>query len=628
MELAVTLTIEAGKALLLLLASAAVILLLKESPARLRAVVLGTALVGSIALPLFSAVVPPVRVPVPIAVPDAAESDTAVVPTGTARTAVDRVFRLEAIDSPPIPSSETRLGPAPRDRAVIGAWLIGVLVVITRQLVSARRTIGVIRRAEPVTDPVVLNLLEAAKVRTGCRSRVRVVAGPEIGIPAVFGVIRPVILLPAHFTTWVEDRLGTVLRHELVHIARHDWPVRMASRIACAIYWFNPLAWWALSRLHLEQELACDEEVVSFGSRPSSYACHLLGIARVAVREPALAAAGLQMARRSDLEERIMKLLQRPDHRRVGFAIILPALLLTAALVPAIASVRPEPAERRASPALKAAVDEVRRIEEGLDPHLAVIEAAELDMEPVIAEIEALEAQIDHEALMKIDDEMAPIIERMRNVEIDLAPFHEQLEALRERLESMTLDIDDGTIEDVQRQIREQMQAHQAELESIHIEMAPFREQLERFHEQLAELTAEQTARIRQQMMVNHEILEQRRRELERQHEALEPLREEAEAVGMRIKTALATDVAAVLRFHLGVVASPDAPYREAAERIVERGSIHIHDDVLELNASRSEVREIVEDLFSPGRVATRNAFDQALDAAIDAVTELRLELE
>jgi len=172
------------------------------------------------------------------------------------------------------------------------------------------------------------------------------------------------------------------------------------------------------------------------------------------------------------------------------------------------------------------------------------------------------------------------------------------------------------------------MQAHQAELESIHIEMAPFREQLERFHEQLAELTAEQTARIRQQMMVNHEILEQRRREPERQHEALEPLREEAEAVGMRIKTALATDVAAVLRFHLGVVASPDAPYREAAERIVERGSIHIHDDVLELNVSRSEVREIVEDLFSPGRVATRNAFDQALDAAIDAVTELRLELE
>jgi beta-lactamase regulating signal transducer with metallopeptidase domain len=638
MELSTTVAVESVKALLLLTASVAIVLTLKGRPARIRAMILGTALIGTLLIPLASVIVPSVPVPVPVELSPAGDS-LATAPAGNART-----FELSgrlvdgSVRTTDVPGS-TAVGRSVAipdwDAILLGVWLIGAVAFLGRQTLSTWHTTRIIRRAQPVDRPETVDLLDDIRDETSCRRPVRLVASPEVSVPAVFGAIRPVVLLPAHYTTWLEDRLTAVLQHELTHIARFDWPVRMAARLACAVYWFNPIGWWAARRLDLEQELACDEEVLSLGTRPSSYACHLLGIARVAIHEPALAAAGLQMARRSDLEERIMRLLKRPNHRRVGLAVILPAVLLTAALVPAIASVQPESSERRASPALKSAMEDLQRVEEEMEPHIERIGDVEIDMAPILAEIEAWEAEIDFEALERIEAEMAPIVERMRDIEIDMAPFHAQMEEMHEHLETMTFHIDDGTLQEVQRQIHEQMEIHRAELEAVHLDLEPMHEQLERLHAELepmhaeiAELTREQTAQIHEQMMANEEIMQLQREQLERIHEDLEPLHDEIEAMTARLEAALVDDVADVLRSHLGPVTSPGAPFREAAARIIDEGNLHVHDEVLELNASRIEVREILADLFSSERVGSQDAFDSALAEAVDEVTDLRILLD
>ena len=46
----------------------------------------------------------------------------------------------------------------------------------------------------------------------------------------------------------------------------------LAARAACALYWFNPLLWWAVRRLEVESELACDDRVLAAGVRRSDYA--------------------------------------------------------------------------------------------------------------------------------------------------------------------------------------------------------------------------------------------------------------------------------------------------------------------------------------------------------------------
>ena len=604
------------KALLLLLIAAGIALALRGRPARLRAVIWGTALVGSLLIPLAATVVPALPVVLPMEIPQLANEHSRLAPVDEIQVGHrDRSAIPVVGESLPLRELTDEKSVAPSiETVLITIWTSLALVFITHQLAGLWRMAGLIRRARPITDDAVLDLAAEVRAQVGCRRRIRLVTTSELDIPAVFGFLRPVVILPIHSRTWLEDRLTAVLQHEFIHVIRLDWPVRVAARFTVAIYWFNPLAWWAKSRLDIEQEMACDEEVLSLGSRASTYACHLLGIARTAVYRPALAVAGLEMARRSHLEERIMRILNRSKHRKVGLAVILPAALLTAALVPAIAAVQPtEPGPRKASPELRAALTEMEEAEKRMEPYLERISEREFEFQPILEQIEDIEIDINHEAMAQIEAEMKPIIEQIEAIHLDMEPMQAQLEAMHESLENMELHIEDGTLEQIQEQIHEQMEAHHAQLEPLHKQMEALHLEAMPSHEQMERIHAE---------------MEPYREEMERLHDEMEPFHDAMEQLGERIEAALIGDVAAVLRAHLGPVTGPDAPFTEAAARIIDDGNIHIDDDVLELNASRRETREILMDLFTPLRVGTQDAFDEALEADVNEISDLEIQTD
>jgi hypothetical protein len=135
-----------------------------------------------------------------------------------------------------------------------------------------------------------------------------------VDLPLTAGVLRPLILLPeAAVDSWSNRRLRVALLHEIAHVQRRDVAWQIAGRIACAIQWFNPLVWFAARECARAAEQSCDDAVLDAGVRPSSYAGHLLEIARWASdRNPFAFAVG----QGSELEGRITAVLAPTRARR------------------------------------------------------------------------------------------------------------------------------------------------------------------------------------------------------------------------------------------------------------------------------------------------------------------------
>lgn len=114
-------------------------------------------------------------------------------------------------------------------------------------------------------------------------------------------------MLPPSAAGWSAESRRAALVHELMHIRRGDRRTQAVAQLACALYWFNPLVWYAASALARERERACDDEVLRHGAKPSAYASLLLDLARS--QSAWTPATALSMARPSAIEGRLLAIL-------------------------------------------------------------------------------------------------------------------------------------------------------------------------------------------------------------------------------------------------------------------------------------------------------------------------------
>ncbi|MBI1899299.1 MAG: TonB family protein [Acidobacteria bacterium] len=269
-----------------LLASA----LLRRRSAAWRHLVWISALIGSVLLPLLSTVASRLEVTRYVA------QAPADVVARTARTYI-------VVDgSKPMPDLAA---------ALPWMWAMVAGALLLRWLAAWARVRWIAGRARRLDHPVA----EVCAAEAGLRRAVPVLISRDISVPAAFGIFRPGVLLPAGAAEWTADRLRIVLLHELAHIARADVLSLALARIAGALYWFHPLVWLAVRRVHAESELAADDLVVRATAEPAGYASHLLEIARGARSSGHLAGA-LAMARPSQLEGRLMAILDNSRNRQ------------------------------------------------------------------------------------------------------------------------------------------------------------------------------------------------------------------------------------------------------------------------------------------------------------------------
>ncbi|MDT0630724.1 M56 family metallopeptidase [Rubrivirga litoralis] len=233
-------------------------------------------------------------------------------------------------------------GGAGWERWLAGAWALGAVAVALGWAVAFLAARRLVAAAEPEADEEWAVLFERARRLTGLPPTVRLLRSDRLSVPIAWGWGGGAVVLPAQADGWAEGRREAVVLHELAHLRRRDAWTQALAQAALAVHWPNPGAWFAYRRFLDAREEACDDAVIRGGARPSSYAEHLVGVARGLRRGGAALAAVAPMARRSGLEARVRSVLDPTRRRkRLGRASLAVTVALALAVVVPLAAMQP-----------------------------------------------------------------------------------------------------------------------------------------------------------------------------------------------------------------------------------------------------------------------------------------------
>ncbi len=219
-------------------------------------------------------------------------------------------------------------------------WLCGFLIVLASWLKHWLRIRAALRNAVPLPFA----------------APIRILSSPSLLEPGIFGLFRPVLVLPEGITGHLTAaHLDAILAHELCHVRRRDNLAAAIHMLVEALFWFHPLVWWIGTRLVEERERACDEEVLRLGNQPNVYAESILKTCQFYLESPLACMSGITG---SDLKRRVVRIMSEGLAARLSFhkKVLLAAAGIAALAVPlAVGLTNASQASKAASPTFEVA---------------------------------------------------------------------------------------------------------------------------------------------------------------------------------------------------------------------------------------------------------------------------------
>ena len=324
------------KSLVIFAVAGALAFLLRGKSAALRSLVWYMAILGCLMVSVFSLTLSPLKIGVlpgnPVGfgadVPLEYNQSAAVTLPDASRPLPTTAVSSPHVISPPVaPEPETGdSGTFQSNRSrtafislhwtnwVVLIWTAAGLFLLARLVVGIGGVWRITARSDDFSGPI--RDMQLGSQVSSWRRPVRIRRSEEVTAPIMWGLFRPTILLPADADSWGNDRLRAVLLHELAHIRRNDWESQLIAQMMCAVYWFNPLVWFAARRMQVEAERACDDYVLNAGYQSTDYARHLIEIVRTAKIAGSVSRAAVAIGRSSKIEERVRMILAENLNRR------------------------------------------------------------------------------------------------------------------------------------------------------------------------------------------------------------------------------------------------------------------------------------------------------------------------
>ncbi|HEX6100489.1 MAG TPA: M56 family metallopeptidase [Thermoanaerobaculia bacterium] len=157
--------------------------------------------------------------------------------------------------------------------SIVGIWLLGVVLLSSRLLVSWMRAKRLIHRSSRPASREWQRVAAHLSQALGLRRAVTLLESAAVEVPSVIGSLRPIILLPASaLTGMTPEQIEMVLAHEMAHIRRHDFLINLLQAVVETLMFYHPAVWWMSRQVRIERENCCDDLAVAVCGNPIQYA--------------------------------------------------------------------------------------------------------------------------------------------------------------------------------------------------------------------------------------------------------------------------------------------------------------------------------------------------------------------
>jgi uncharacterized protein (TIGR03435 family) len=185
---------------------------------------------------------------------------------------------------------------------LVMVWLIGFLVAAFSWALKWWQIRSMVRFSSQMTTP----------------AQIPAFATEQALEPGVFGILRPVLLLPVSLVDRLSPpQLNAVIAHEMCHVRRRDNLTAAIHMVIQAVFWFYPPVSWIGARLMEERERACDEAVLQSGNQAEMYAETILNVCKFYVESPLACISGITG---SDLKRRILRIMTEQVAGKLDFS--------------------------------------------------------------------------------------------------------------------------------------------------------------------------------------------------------------------------------------------------------------------------------------------------------------------
>jgi TonB family protein len=180
---------------------------------------------------------------------------------------------------------------------LVGAWMLGVLMLATRSLWQWRRLVRIVREAT-APPPEWADRLAKLRARFGLRRPVRLLCSARAVTPMLIGWLRPIVLLPASMMSgFTPAQIELIIAHELGHVCRWDYVANLFQVVLETVLFYHPAVHWISHEVRNSRESCCDELVLELANgNPLAYARTLADLEELRHDEgilvPALGASG------------------------------------------------------------------------------------------------------------------------------------------------------------------------------------------------------------------------------------------------------------------------------------------------------------------------------------------------